>query len=160
MFLAVGGPSFFQRSGVLPRRDSESGKCQDQGTNADMGLRRRSRKTAPPAADDRCLDAPSSSNPAEHFILLVPQIDESRHRHSRLPADSQPHDHFRKPSSLRVARWHFSGLHFSRPFFDFVRCHCSRGRLWRKGCRNVGLYWSLCLLRPSKTHDSSNPGQK
>src|SRR5437016_13533381 len=113
----MGCPGFLQCSGLLLRRDFKSGKRQDQGAHADMGLRRRSREPAPAASDDWRLDVPSSSNPAKHCLQVIPQVDELRHRHFRVPVRSQPHDHFWKPSSLRVARRHAGGLPFSRPFW-------------------------------------------
>src|SRR5260370_37950280 len=65
----------------------------------------------PAASDDRCLDVPAGPNSVKRSVEFVPQADERRNRHSLVPLCPQSHDHFRKPSSLRVARSISQDLH-------------------------------------------------
>ena len=140
MLLAICCPLFFHRSGLILRRDFESGQRQDQGTHTNMGFRRRSGYPTLAAGDDWCLDIPACPNPLKRSVHFVPQTDERRHRHSRVPLCPQPHDHLREPSSLRVAGRHFPNFSSSTVFGSDRHCNCA-GRtitIWSSStCRTL-----------------------
>ena len=70
-----------------------------------------SRLSAFPASDDGSLNMPNGSDLMEHFIQLVSQVNEHRHRHLRLPFRSQSPDHLGEPGSLRISSGHESPFH-------------------------------------------------
>lgn len=68
MSLAVCCPFFFQRAGLILRRDFEPGQRQDQGAHADTRFRSMPRPPTPAASNDRRLDVPAGPNPMKRFV--------------------------------------------------------------------------------------------
>jgi hypothetical protein len=106
VLLSVCSPTFFKIPYVLGLPDVESLEGQDHGANADARLRAFSNVPTSRTPQDRRADVPAGSNPLQHCVQVVAQIDECVEGHARLPLGTQPRDHFREPDSLRVTGGH------------------------------------------------------
>jgi hypothetical protein len=62
LMLSVFCPLLFQCTGLLLRRDSESGQRQNQRTHANVGFSSRARNSTMAASDDRCSEISAGPN--------------------------------------------------------------------------------------------------
>jgi hypothetical protein len=71
LLLSVFCPLLFQCTGLLPRRDPESGQRQNQRTHANVGFSPRARHSTTAAGDDRCSEISAGPNSVKRSVQFV-----------------------------------------------------------------------------------------